>query len=716
MTTSKIPDKKTILGTKAPSDLQLSRVQQAWLMLALVVSAVPLWLWLPFWVPLFTLMGIGWRAAMLWRGSIKPSKVMLALLAISSIAANLFTFWPHFGGLEPMTALLLTGSCLKYLEMRRNRDARLLVFLCYFVTGIQLIFAAEIYAFIVAVFSIVITLSAQNILQRSPNQQYSISGFSVKPLTSAGRLVLFSVPLMLCIFIFAPRLPSFWVVPTKQGQPKTGVSESMSPGTIGNLAKSDELAFRVSFKNEVPSKAQMYWRGIVMSDFDGQTWRNTAIKPDRPGDDRFPSLNEVFTTYWPDRGVQKTWQSEIDYGQRTYAYDVFIEPTQQRWLFALAAPQTSSSNLGMTQDLRLINRDLVTSRGKYQVVSHPDYRFQAQGLDARTELRNLSLPDEYNPKALALGKEWSEAGLSADRVVGEIFSLFNRQFTYTLEPGTYGVDGVDEFLFERQRGFCEHFASATVILLRAAGIPARVVTGYQGGETSPYDDYILVHQYDAHAWAEYWQPDTGWQRIDPTNAVAPQRIERGARDSYASERGFLADSPLSLNRLQGIGWADWVRLRLDSVEYLWARWVLGYDDDQQTSFLESVFGKWNIEKLALVLSSAALIGLLCVGLYFRITIPQAKASDIERRFRIFTGLCEALGIKVTPATTPAQLAEIAADLSDQYMAPDLKSNITALCKLFERRLYADESVDGEIKRLLMSVKRKKLTHRRPAAA
>lgn len=685
------------------SDLQLSRVQQGWLMMALLVSAAPIWVWLPFWVPMLTLIGIGWRSAMLWRGSVKPSRVMMIMLAVTLIAADLFTYWPPVG-LEPMTALLLTACCLKYLEMRRLRDARLLICLCYFIAGIQLIYAAEIYAFVLALISVLITLSAQNILQRSPTQQFSLAGFSVRPLLSAGRLILFSIPLMLVIFIFAPRLPSFWVVPAQQEAARTGVSDSMNPGSIGSLTRSDELAFRVSFNSAIPPRSSMYWRGVVLSDYDGSTWRNGPVSNSQNSRRQEPSLEELFTTFWPDRPEQERWQSEIEYGQRQLSYSVYLEPSHQRWLFAISAPVTQESGLGMTQDLRLVSRLPIRQRTKYEVFSYPEYVFQAGALRDRDRDRNLSLPEDYNPRALALGREWQAQGLSADQVVRRIFTLFNQQFTYTLDPGTYGLDAVDEFLFDRQRGFCEHFASAAVILLRAAGVPARIVTGYQGGERSPYNDYVLVHQYDAHAWAEYWQQGQGWVRIDPTNAVAPERIEMGARDLFESDQNFLADSPLSLNRFQDVAWANWLRLRMDNAEYLWARWVLGYDGELQLDFLESVFGKWGLSKLALVLSSLALIGLSSVWLYFRIKMPARSVPLVEKRFGSFCKMCETLGIDIGPATTPAHIAKQAEKLSE-----DRRSNVQSLSKLFERQLFGGQNLDSEIGVLMRRLKAKLLS-------
>lgn len=686
---------------RTQTDLQLSRVQQTWLMLALLCSAAPIWIWLPFWVPILTLMGIGWRAAMIWRGSVKPSRTMMILLAITLIAADLFTYWPPIG-LEPMTSLLLGACCLKYLEMRQLRDAQLLLNLCYFIAGIQLIFTFEIIFFVFAIFSILVTLSAQNILQRSPKQQYSLTGLSIRPLASAARIAMFSLPLMLIVFVFAPRLPSFWAVPTQQGAGKTGVSESMNPGSIGSLTRSDDLAFRVSFQTDVPPPYAMYWRGLVLNDFDGEVWNNNAASSanaDRNANE--VTLRELFSSYWTDMPTAKRWQSEIDYSGDAIRYTIYQEPTNQRWLFAIPAPKTSTSGLGITDDQRLVSRLPIRQRTRYDVESFPDYTFQPDGLDSRELQRTLSLPSGYNPKSIALGNSWRDLGLPTTEIVASIRRLINQEFTYTLDPGVYGTDSVDDFLFNRKRGFCEHFASAAVVLMRASGIPSRIVTGYQGGERSPYNDYILVHQYDAHAWAEYWVAGAGWTRLDPTAFVAPQRIEFGARDLFESEQSFLADSPFSLNRFGDIAWANWLRLRADNLNYLWGRWVLGYDGSLQLEFLQSIFGAWSLGKLILVLMVLALIALLCISIYFRVRSPNVSVTLVEKRYRLFCKHCEKLGLDISSSTTPRQIALAAAE----HLPLEQIKDVQNLCKLFERQMYAGSDLDAEVGVLMRKLKR-----------
>ncbi len=200
------------------------------------------------------------------------------------------------------------------------------------------------------------------------------------------------------------------------------------------------------------------------------------------------------------------------------------------------------------------------------------------------------MPEDYNPRTRNLAKSWLAEGLSPAETVGQLFGLFGREHTYTLDPGVYGVDSIDEFLFDRKRGFCEHFAQATVFLPRVAGIPARIVVGYRGGEINPEGNYLLAHQYDAHAWAEYWQDGAGWVEIDPTAAVSPDRIEYDARSFLAGEPNFLSDEVFSLHRGQGVAVLNWLRLRMDSINYLWVSWILDYDNEQRFEFLRGIFG------------------------------------------------------------------------------------------------------------------------------
>ena len=669
-------------------DLQLSRVQQCWLMLALISVCLPLWFYLPFWVGLISAVGLAWRSHMLWRGSAQPSLKMTALIGVVAIAADLVQYRPPIG-LEPMSALLVIGCCLKMLEMRRIREARMVLYLCYFIAAIQLIFEQAIWNFCVALIGFLMTLTAQNVSQRDPWQQFSLRAFSFFPLRSIARLAMVSLPMALFIFVFAPRMPSFWVIPVQQSQAQTGISGTMSPGSIAELTRSDKLAFRVGFQGSIPPQSQMYWRAIVLSDFDGQRWSNH---------EELMGTQDGARTYWTGRGSRRDWQSEIAYEGEPLIYDIYQEPSSQHWLFAIAAPTISDTGVGMTKGLRLVHKFPVTQRIKYRVTSYPEYRMSDALLDTNSRQRNLRIPGRLNPRTRELAQTWIDQGLSADQIVRQLYLTFNREFTYTLEPGTYGVNSIDDFLFDRKRGFCEHLAQATVFSLRAAGVPARIVGGYQGGEIN--QDYVLVHQYDAHAWTEYWQDGKGWVHFDPTAAVAPERIELGARELLDGSPEFLADAFMSLSKMQNIQIFNWMRLKMDSLNYLWVSWVLGYDNQKKLDFFQGLFGNFSYQTL--LIFGAGLLTLMIAGtqLWAFISSPERKRPEVERQFDHFRLKLEALGMTVKPSHTPGRLAAMAARIENHE--PDVRERIALLCELFEEHLYREINRTERIREALRS--------------
>lgn len=654
--------------------LQLSRLQQGWLMLALIVTCSPLWFYLPIWVLLICLFSLVWRFRVLWFGSAQPSRKVTAGMAVLASAAVLWQWYPPIG-LEPMSALLIICCALKFLEMRVIREARTVLYLCYFIASIQLIYEQTVFHFLLAMLSIILTLTAQNMAERDPWQQYSFRSFSLFPLKSVGWIALVSVPLTIIIFLFAPRVPSFWAVPVSEDQAISGVSDTMRPGSIGELARSSKLAFRVGFDDEVPPRRSLYWRALVLSDYDGQTWSNR---------ENFMAVQDGDRTFFP--GSERPpaeWTEEIIYDGEPVVYDVYQEPTSQHWLFALAAPISRENGLGMTKGLRLVSRQPVTQRVKYSVSSYPDYQMTDEMLDLRDRYRNLHLPDEFNQETRELAESWASEGLSPDQLVSRLFAFFRSGHTYTLNPGAFGTDSIDEFMFEKPRGFCEHFAQATVFFLRAAGVPARIVSGYQGGELNADGNYLMVYQYDAHAWAEYWVQGRGWVQADPTTAVSPDRIELGAREILKEDPDFLSDDVFSLAALQDIGWLNWLRLRMDSVNYLWVSWVLGYDNEQQFDLWEGFFGEFSLKRLLVMLSVfvALVIGAIYLNLWW--VSADRNRPKTQRQFDQLRAELVKAGVDLEPGYTPSRLAE-----QSRGQNPGHDSRIEMLCQLFEQHFYA----------------------------
>jgi protein-glutamine gamma-glutamyltransferase len=659
------------------NELQLSRVQQIWLMSALVVSCAPIWYFLPPWVAACSLGAISWRAYLLSRGHAEPNRwVMLVLSALLGLGI-LLQFRPPIG-IEPMSAILTAAAGLKFLEMCRRRESQLLIYLCLFISAIQPIYAQNMGSFLLSIFSIVVVLTAQSMLQRDTDQQFSLFNFSFEPVRQILQLVAVSIPLTLVIFVLAPRLPAFSVIPIQIESATTGISDFMDPGSISSLSNSNEVAFRVDFEGEVPAARDLYWRGLVLDDFDGRAWE--------PEGRRW--IRDNAAIIWPNRATSFDWRSEIERLGDPIRYSVFLEPTQETWLFALPAAASSRESIGAARNLVLTNRIPVSQPTKYDVVSHPQYRHQPDRLDGSQRRDNLDFAAGSNPRTEALVQDWVDRD-GAESVLPNLLSLFNQQFVYTMEPPTYPGNAVDEFIFDGLQGFCEHFASATAAILRMAGIPARVVAGYQGGEVHPTEGYLIVHQYNAHAWVEYWQQGAGWTRVDPTAAVAPDRIELGFEQYFLNDEIF-DESLFSLDRLRGMALFDWVRLQLDSLNYRWLSLVLGYDTTAQFDLLENLLGQVTPLRLALVLILILAVLVAVYLLWKRYQVTRNLSAE-QKLLRAYLRQLQGIGLSTKPAMT---LQDVLVEATGQF--PEHRDKLISLTSRIEQMLYQVRPVDLEI--------------------
>ncbi|HWS74703.1 MAG TPA: DUF3488 and transglutaminase-like domain-containing protein, partial [Quisquiliibacterium sp.] len=490
---------------------------------------------------------------------------------------------------------------------------------------------------------------------------------------TAGTILLQATPIAVLFFVLFPRVQGpLWGLPDDAHGGGTGLSESMSPGQISKLTQSEEVAFRVLFDGEAPPPASMYWRGPAFGEFDGRTWKPL----ERP---RAPL---------PLPSVQGDPAS-------TLRYTITLEPTNRPWLFALEAPvrveQLPSGGALLMPDMLLMARSPVTQRLRYRLESQSDYRFGLNETPASLE-NWLRLPDGFNPRTLALARQWLDDPQQADRpeaLLRRALAMFGAApFRYTLEPPLLGRNSVDEFLFDTRAGFCEHYASALVVLMRATGIPARVVTGYQGAERNPVDGYWVVRQADAHAWAEVWLDGRGWVRVDPTAAIAPERIELGSR----AFRPAGQRSGLDLSVLDGL------RFNLDALGNAWSQWVLSYDHARQRRLLES---------LGMGFDWQALVGLLAAGLVLLIggvallTLHPRRARDpIERCYAEFCQRLAAAGIDRAPHETSHRLLERA----ERSLPADAAERARTIVALYNLLRYGSEApVRGERVRHLRSL-------------
>ncbi|MGH8630185.1 MAG: transglutaminase TgpA family protein, partial [Burkholderiales bacterium] len=417
----------------------------------------------------------------------------------------------------------------------------------------------------------------------------------------AATMLAQAVPLMLLLFVLFPRVTGpLWGLPKDARSGLVGLDDEMTPGAISELTLSDAVAFRVEFTGAMPDHPLLYWRGPVLWYTDGVKW-----VPDR------------FRTEGP--RVQTRGQP--------VEYTVTLEPTERNWLFGLELPAEAPQRGALSHDMQIRTRVPVRDRQRYTLTSYPDYSLYASH---HTELINaLQLPPGRHPRAVTLARDWRDEGLNDLQVIKRALEMFNKQaFYYTLSPPRLLEDTVDQFLFETRQGFCEHYAAAFVILMRAAGVPARVVTGYQGGAVNPIGNYLIVRQRDAHAWAEVWIGEKGWIRIDPTAAVAPSRIMQGIEEALP---GSLIDIPLGLQD-NAIARGIWEQASntWDALNNRWNQWVLGYDRNRQ-SLLLSRLGLGALDHPDLIITLTITFGVILMIIAIGLFRGNIQVGDEARR-------------------------------------------------------------------------------------
>jgi len=434
---------------------------------------------------------------------------------------------------------------------------------------------------------------------------------NLQPLRKAAAMALQSLPLMLLLFLVFPRLAPLWQVPLPgAGKASTGMSDHLVLGDISELSQSDALAFRVQFQGPVPPRSELYWRVLVLDSFDGRAW---TAGPDS------------------ERPLGKTGARPLG---AALDYEVYLEPTQRRWLAALSRPASVDARTVLSADYRLLARTAVFEKFYYRAQAWPDAPL-VDDLNTWRRSYFLRLPADSNPRARAFAREVRAASASDSAFIEKILRDFRElPFVYTLKPPRLGAQGIDEFLFDNRRGFCEHYASAFTFLMRAAGIPARVVTGYQGGEINPRNGSVALHQFDAHAWAEVWLEGRGWLRFDPTAAVAPERVESGLESALAPGE-FLAQTPFSAQRYRQLGWLNELRLSLDSLNYGWTRWVLSYREETQTDVLRRVLGEINPLRVGVLLLGGGAFALGFLALWLLKGGAQPRPAPELRLYQRF---------------------------------------------------------------------------------
>ena len=591
-----------------------------WLTAALALVAAPHVQRLPLWVMLFAAALALWR---LYLGSTNhplPRKTLIMLVVLVAAAAVFLNYRTLFGR-DAGVSLLVVMLALKLLETESRRDALLLILLAYFLIVTNFLYSQTIPTALYMLGCLWIVTAAMiacNYARSRPDYR--------TPLRSAALMLAQAAPLMLALFLLFPRATGpLWRLPQDAHGGVSGLSDTMTPGSVARLTLSDDVAFRVEFKSSIPPARSMYWRGPVLWDFDGRTWTMPRS---------FPQANPEFESLSP-----------------AVEYTVTVEPHNRLWLFGLDLPSAAPQGAIVSRDFQLRSVAPVVNRTRYEMQSYLEYR---TGLDERRNAleRALQLPESANPRTVRFAKELRNRHSTDAALMREVLLMFrNENFHYTLEPPPLGPHSVDEFLFDTRRGFCEHYASAFAVIMRAAGIPARIVTGYQGGEVNPFGSYLIVRQADAHAWTEVWLPEEGWARVDPTAAVSPLRIQSGIAAAVPRT------DPLPLLVRGDYPWLRQLQFTWDSVANRWNQWVLGYNPERQRWVLSRVGideATWRTLGLILV---AVTGGVMLVLLPFMLSALKTRRSDpVARAYARFCAKLGRIGLPRAAAEGPCDYA------------------------------------------------------------
>lgn len=628
-----------------------------WLLGGFALLLLPQWDRLPLWLLVICVVSAVWR----WlaqSGRVRlPGKWSRRGMMIVLVTVYIATVQGRFT-VETASSFFVLAVGLKWLETRSLRDFYVLLFILVYLSAVNFLFRQEIHWTLVNLAGVLVLFVGLQIVNAPGLPGAVRSGWK-----RLGLMFVKTLPVVVLLFVFFPRVAPLWSVPLVSGDARTGISDTMTPGDISSLAQSSDRAFRVTFGDELPAHRDRYWRGLFLDRLDGETWRQSRDRaPQRPGR---VALDGGIGPLQPDE------------------YDILLEPTGQTWAFALEGSSSVSDNVVKNeQGLFRFNRPADTT---------VRYRLARDGGDTSATLDNtrqyLQLPASGNPRARELAQSLKDQASGPGDIVISVLRRFREQeYFYTLRPPQMPADGIDALLFDNRRGFCAHYAGAMTFLLRAADIPARVVVGYQGGTPGSGDEYLIIRQYDAHAWVEAWMPGAGWTRVDPTAAIAPDRIESGLRDAVQEEGSFLENDWTSPQRYADLPVLQWASLQLDKMNYKWQRWVVGYQGQSQMDLMSRLPGGIGLRELGYV--TAAVVGgaLLLAGLITALGGRSfARRDPFARVLERWHSLCETAGVPVRHGETPWCQAQRLGDA-----VPSVAASAMNFARLVNRHYYSGD--------------------------
>ncbi len=640
--------------SRAAPDRARDRRQIAWAAAAVIFGGAPHMFSVVPWIPVLVLPIALWRIAAAARGWRLPSlwlRLPVTILGFLGVAVS----YRSVSGVEAGSALLLVMAGMKLLETRNERDRVLVVLIGYFLLFAVFLREQALWS---PAWLVSGTIGITAALTQTVRRERLLSLPAAAALSA--RLAVQALPLAAVLFLLFPRISGpFWAMPAANQSGVTGLADEISPGDITALGESDEVAFRVRFDGRVPALESLYWRGPVLERFDGRTWSAMPL----------PARYNAPPAY--------------SHNGPEFGYQVVVEPQGRRWLLALETPVAwSGLHAALGPALQLLSAEPFWERLSYRARSVITGSGATTASEAALAM-NLRLPEGKNPRTLELARELRSASSGDRAFIARALQLFrDEKFSYSLSPPPLGTQPVDDFLFATREGFCEHFASALAVLARAGGVPARVVAGYQGGELNPFGDYWIVRQADAHAWVEVWL-DGAWQRVDPTAAVAPERIERGMENTLGgavrvSDR-FWRVSPF-VSRL-ALSW--------DAVNAAWDRWILAYGPEMQEDLLLAL--GFEVPRTIELVALAAGASVICL-VVMAIALRHRRASRRDAGARLYAKLCLRLAGIVRPrgpAEAPVHYAEAVA-----AARPDLAPAVRIMTELYLRLRYGGVADPG----------------------
>jgi transglutaminase-like putative cysteine protease len=594
---------------------------------------------------------LSWRFIGIWKQNWQPNTLMIFLLVASGIAL-LYNQHQGLFGRDAGTQLFIIALGLKLMEIKTERDLYLITYLAFIVAASQFLYEQSI--LMAAYILLVCCVLLATLVYINSGKAQTLAAFK-----TAASITVQALPIALALFILFPRIDApRWMLFNDPHHARTGLSDSMEPGSISDLIESDELVFRVKFAGAIPPSRQRYWRGPVLSYTDGKRWTQIAFQKPL----RRPAVTGA-----------------------AYQYTLLMEPQDKNWVFALDMPIEFPSPLSLNAAYQLTTLNRLDKRVEYNVISYPEYN--TGPINPGEYKTAIQLPGEPSDEIKQLVAQLHGFDSTPDNFINQLLNHFRvEDFHYTLTPPVIEENPIENFLFKTRYGFCSHYASAFVYLMRVAHIPARVVTGYQGGELNKAGDFLEIRQADAHAWAEVWLNGRGWVRVDPTAAIAPERIEHNSNEAWQTAYGIATANVPAYN------WLKQARQLWGNVDYNWQRWVINYDNKSQTNFLSS-FGINDLKNLAywMIAVIASITAVLCWFLLYQKPKASDKALSIYKRF------CK----KLAKQGLIRSAGEGAKDFAERVKTklPEQAADIDRITAVFIKLRYGRTAADEDLQQL-----------------